>query len=568
MIRKNCITIISTNYIAPEYANSTHLQNYRDHFKINMRNLQPKDSGLYQCGIGDDNSRFFYPINVKVSKGDKIPYSSEVIVTHLKGSIMINCPVPQEFNTRWKYLCKMSTIGVPSCHTMVNSSGYVHQNFWKRILIHEVSNTSDFKILVNKIKMNDYGFYRCGTGKFEDGSDWTDLHIHILNPSNKIRYQITKPLNRYPGEQVMTQCRVPISFKSVSLIYWCRWNNTGCLRLIDNDGFVQEGFQNRIFFNNTNRHITITLNHLELGDTGCYWCIITDGHNVETSSVEIYILATPTTELYLSSIIRKTHGNILTGTTANSIGITLHNVLFVLANSHINVTLSLSSTKNLPPTLIPNHTVLNTETSKSQTGDLTSTTSKNQVTGNRVEYISSLLPTTRDTALTQSIPNKQDSHINVTLSLSSTKNLPPTLIPNHTVLNTETSKSQTGDLTSTTSKNQVTGKREEYISSLLPTTRDSALTQSIPNKQDSHINVTLSLSSTKNLPPTLIPNHTVLNTETSKSQTGDLTSTTSKNQVTGKREEYISSLLPTTRDSALTQSIPNKQGDWLPEEIS
>ncbi|XP_073443366.1 polymeric immunoglobulin receptor-like [Dendrobates tinctorius] len=290
MFRKNCITIISTNYIAPEYANGTHLMNYRDHFKINMINLQKKDSGLYQCGIGNDNSQFFYPINVKVSEGDKIPYSSEVIVAHLKGSIIINCPVPQEFNTRWKYLCKMGTMGVPSCHTMVNSSGYVHQNFLKRVLIQEISNTSDFKILVNNIERNDFGFYRCGTGKYVDGSNWTDVHIHILNPSNKIRYQITKPLNRYPGELVITQCRIPISFNSDSRIYWCRWNKTGCMRLIDNAGFVQEGFQNRIFLNNTNRIFTITLNHLELGDTGCYWCIITDGQNVETSSVEIYIL--------------------------------------------------------------------------------------------------------------------------------------------------------------------------------------------------------------------------------------------------------------------------------------
>ncbi|XP_077151286.1 uncharacterized protein LOC143815672 isoform X2 [Ranitomeya variabilis] len=535
-----------------------------------MIDLQPKDSGLYRCGIGNDNSRFFYPINVKVSEGDKIPYSSEVIVTHLKGSIKINCPVPQEFNTRWKYFCKMSTMGVLSCHTMVNSSGYVHQNFLKRVLIQEISNTSDFKILVNNIKMNDFGFYRCGTGIFEDGSNWKDVHIHILNPSNKIRYQITKPLNRYPGELVMIQCRVPKSFNSDSRTYWCRWKKTGCMRLIDNDGFVQEGFQNRIFLNNTNRIFTITLNHLELGDTGCYWCIITDGQNVETSSVDIYILASPTTEFYLSSISKNKHENILTGTTANS------------TESHINPTLSPISPENLSPTLIPNHTVLNTETSKSQTEEnttwqhymtaqrnptdggstvhlpavsasathsiqeITITTSKNHVTAKRKEYISSFLPTTKDSALTHI---KQEIHLNATPSLSSTKNLPPTLIPNHTVLNTETSKSQTEEnttwqhnltskrnptdggstvhlpavsasaahsiqeITSTTSKNHVTAKRMEYTSSFLSTTKDTALTHI---KQEHNINVTLRISSTKNLPPTLIPNHTVLNTETSK----------------------------------------------------
>ncbi|XP_077151288.1 uncharacterized protein LOC143815672 isoform X4 [Ranitomeya variabilis] len=511
-----------------------------------MIDLQPKDSGLYRCGIGNDNSRFFYPINVKVSEGDKIPYSSEVIVTHLKGSIKINCPVPQEFNTRWKYFCKMSTMGVLSCHTMVNSSGYVHQNFLKRVLIQEISNTSDFKILVNNIKMNDFGFYRCGTGIFEDGSNWKDVHIHILNPSNKIRYQITKPLNRYPGELVMIQCRVPKSFNSDSRTYWCRWKKTGCMRLIDNDGFVQEGFQNRIFLNNTNRIFTITLNHLELGDTGCYWCIITDGQNVETSSVDIYILASPTTEFYLSSISKNKHENILTGTTANS------------TESHINPTLSPISPENLSPTLIPNHTVLNTETSKSQTEE--NTTWQHYMTAQRN-------PT--DGGSTVHLP---------AVSASATHSIQ--------------------EITITTSKNHVTAKRKEYISSFLPTTKDSALTHI---KQEIHLNATPSLSSTKNLPPTLIPNHTVLNTETSKSQTEEnttwqhnltskrnptdggstvhlpavsasaahsiqeITSTTSKNHVTAKRMEYTSSFLSTTKDTALTHI---KQGIDHSENIT
>ncbi|XP_071993542.1 polymeric immunoglobulin receptor-like [Engystomops pustulosus] len=186
----------------------------------------------------------------------------------------------------------MNKKGGPTCDMIVNSSGYVHKNFWGRVLIHEVSNTSDFKVLVNNIKINDFGFYRCGTGKFEDGSNWTDIHIHTINPSDTIRHWNSKPLIRSPGELFEAQCKIPKSFLSVSLIYWCHWNETGCLRLIDSDGFIQEGFQSRISM--SDRTYTIKISQLELGDTGYYWCFITDGKNIETSSVEVHIIETTT----------------------------------------------------------------------------------------------------------------------------------------------------------------------------------------------------------------------------------------------------------------------------------
>ncbi|XP_069801141.1 high affinity immunoglobulin alpha and immunoglobulin mu Fc receptor isoform X1 [Dendropsophus ebraccatus] len=319
MIRGHCLTIISTsNYIAQSNINRTRLQNDRDHFQIHMTQLQGRDDGIYRCGIGNNNNRFYYTVNVTVSEGNKIPYSSEVIIANFKSSITINCPVPQEQDTGWRYWCKMSNMDVPSCHTLVNSSGYVDKNFWGRVLIQEVSNTSHFKILVNNIKINDFGFYRCGTGRFEDGSSWTDIHIHVLSPSFKMRYRISNPLTRSPGELVVAQCQVPASLYNVSLVYWCRWNETGCLQLIDSNGLTQEGFQNRISMNNTKKSYTMILSQLQLGDTGYYWCVITDGQNMDTSMVEVHVIAPSTTEAHLSPVSRETLSDALTRTAAYS----------------------------------------------------------------------------------------------------------------------------------------------------------------------------------------------------------------------------------------------------------
>ncbi|KAM3936069.1 polymeric immunoglobulin receptor-like [Leptodactylus fuscus] len=495
MTRHHCITIISTNYIVQNYINRTHLQNYRDNFKINMTNLQPNDSGIYRCGIGNNNNRLFYVVNVTVSEGNKIPYSSEVIITNIRSSITINCPLPQEPNgTGWKYWCKKSNVVGAACHTMVNSSGYVHPHFWGRALIQKVANTSHFQILVNNIKLNDLGFYQCGTETFEDGSRWTDLHIHILNSPHKIKYQISMSLTRSPGELVVAECRVPTSFHDVSLMYWCRWHETGCLRLVDSHGFIQEGFQHRLSLNFTSRLYTITLSQLQLEDTGHYWCVITDGHKVETSSVKLNIFETTTalsSQVYIQELTSQDKYSSLLTTT----------------NQQEN----------------------------------TSTISRNPNTGSTVEYISSVLPTQRSTALTHPTPTEQETRINVTLRPSSLEPLSSTVDPAHTVLNTEMSKSSTGQespstteeyissflptkrrtaLThSTSSEKESPSTTEEYISSFLPTKRRTALTHSTPSEKETHINVTLRPSSLETLPSTTDRSHTVLNTEMSKSST-------------------------------------------------
>ncbi|XP_056413961.1 uncharacterized protein LOC130356435 isoform X1 [Hyla sarda] len=549
MSKDDCFTIISTkNYINQNYINRTNLQKYTDHFKINMTNLQQKDNGIYRCGIGNNNGRFYYTVNVTVSEGNKIPYSSEVIIANLKSSITINCPVIQEQGTGWKYWCKMHhQMDVPSCHTMVNSSGYVHENFWGRVLIQEVYNTSDFKILVNNIKMNDFGFYRCGTGKFEDGSDWTDIHIHILNPSETIRYRIIKPRSRSPGELAVAQCQVPKSFHTVFLVYWCRWNETGCLRLIDSNGFIQKGFQNRVSLNNTNRTYIMSLAQLELGDSGYYWCVITDGQNMQTSSVEVHVIAPTTTEIYLSSISRHTRGNSLTATTYSTDRPSA-------TESHINITPSLSSLKTLTATLNLSHNVLTTKGSKSSTeqdfcADNTwqpfITTARYQTGGASIAQL-----TADPTPATNSIHTTWHQFITTARDQTGGASV-PTLATN-----------SIQESTSTTSKNYETGNIVMYTRSFQPTNTDSGLNHSTPIEQDFYAENT-----TRQQFITTARHHTggasiVPLTADPTPPTNSIqesTSTTSKNSVTGNIAEYTRAFLPTNTDTSLTHSTTIKQ---------
>ncbi|XP_075052271.1 uncharacterized protein LOC142138982 isoform X2 [Mixophyes fleayi] len=318
MHKSNCDTIISTtSFIAQGHMNRTHLQDFRGNFMINMTSLQHKDAGTYRCGIGINNGGFYYTVIVAVSEGNKIPSSSEIIIATPRDTLNIHCPVQQESYNRSMYRCKT---GSTACDTIINSSGYVHKNFWGRVLLEDDTNTTNFKILVNNLKMMDSGLYRCGTGTFEERSEWKDVHVYVINNPDKRRNRVSKTVTESADESLVAQCQVPDNFGPDSLIYWCRWNETGCLRLIDSNGFVQDGFHSRINLkagNITNMTYTVTMTHLKLEDTGIFWCVITDGQKLHTSSIEVHILVT-TTVFYLSAASRGQPSNITTTATTYS----------------------------------------------------------------------------------------------------------------------------------------------------------------------------------------------------------------------------------------------------------
>ncbi|XP_068097879.1 polymeric immunoglobulin receptor-like isoform X4 [Hyperolius riggenbachi] len=287
-----CQTIISTTPFIKRQP--THIEDFRDHFVITMGNLQPQDAGAYRCGIGDNNNRNYYAVHLVVSEGREVPSSSDVYVGHVRESVLIHCPTHSASPVRSLYWCKERAA---ACDTMINNSGYVHPSFWQRVLILQDGNMTGFSLLVNDLKITDSGFYRCGTDAVDDGSEWADVHLHIIHGKNPMRPQGQKRLVSYTGGPVQAQCQVPLGFGHDALVYWCRWQETGCLRLIDSDGFTQEGFPSRISLipgNPTDRTYTLIMASVEVGDSGSYWCIITDGARVQSLSVDVTVLATTT----------------------------------------------------------------------------------------------------------------------------------------------------------------------------------------------------------------------------------------------------------------------------------
>ncbi|CAH2220970.1 polymeric immunoglobulin receptor-like isoform X1 [Pelobates cultripes] len=194
------------------------------------------------------------------------------------------------------------------CVTVVNSNGFVHQDFWGRVLMKDDQNKTGVVVLLNGLRIKDSALYRCGTGSFEEGSDWTDVHIYVDN-NFLAPTRISKRLSGFVGGSVSAECLIPGHFSPTSMIYWCKWNEKGCVHLIDSCGFVQHQLKNRVILeasNQTQRSYHILMNQLRLRDAGFYWCGITDGHREQSFSVEL-IIQDNTTDFYNSTTSRGQH---------------------------------------------------------------------------------------------------------------------------------------------------------------------------------------------------------------------------------------------------------------------
>ncbi|MEE6493524.1 hypothetical protein FKM82_016873 [Ascaphus truei] len=188
MSRGACDTVVSTSgYTASGHVNRTHLADFQTdgNFMVQMTQLGHKDAGLYRCGIGSNNNGFYFPVMLAVSAGPKVPSASELVFGTLRGSLTIRCPMQPESSNHSKYWCKMERA---DCTPIVHSDGYVHKDLWGRVLIKEEETPTGFVVLLNDLKKTDSGYYRCGTGLFEEGMDWKDVHVYISSDTTTKLY--------------------------------------------------------------------------------------------------------------------------------------------------------------------------------------------------------------------------------------------------------------------------------------------------------------------------------------------------------------------------------------------
>ncbi|NXD77723.1 PIGR protein, partial [Halcyon senegalensis] len=284
-----CSTIISTTgYTSKDYRERVSLEDIPQNgtFLVTMTGLKKSDTGTYRCGIGSTNSDLYIRLNLTVSADASTLEPIKLILGELHGSVTVPCPPGDTQGGEKRFWCK---VGRTSCSLIANTDGYVGKNYQGRISITPRETSGAFKILINDLKKEDLGLYRCGSGRLSsrDSSRLVALQVTTASALPKR----PKFLCGTAGCSLSITCHYDPK-GSYEKKYLCRWKGATCSLLVDTDGFVLESYKERIQMVSGDQETgtyTVVMSHVREEDAGWYWCGAKNGHTEHTSSVKLLI---------------------------------------------------------------------------------------------------------------------------------------------------------------------------------------------------------------------------------------------------------------------------------------
>uniref|UniRef100_A0A8C0IBQ8 Ig-like domain-containing protein n=1 Tax=Bubo bubo TaxID=30461 RepID=A0A8C0IBQ8_BUBBB len=249
-----CYTIISTTgYTSKDYAGRVSLEDtpQKGTFTVMMTELKKSDTGTYRCGIGITNGDLYVTLNLTVLAGRML-----LVWGELHGSVMVLCPPGDIQGGKKRFWCKLGRTG---CTLIADTDGYVGKSYQGRIFITPQESSGAFKILINDLKKEDSGLYRCGTGRPNE-------HTSSLKP--EIVYGL---LN---GSVTVKCFYPPTSVNRHDRKYWCRESARGCTTIVSTSGYTAPGYQGRVLMSSedTPGSFSIMITQMGWKDSGLYLC--------------------------------------------------------------------------------------------------------------------------------------------------------------------------------------------------------------------------------------------------------------------------------------------------------
>ncbi|NXP54307.1 PIGR protein, partial [Heliornis fulica] len=377
-----CYTIISTTgYTSKRHAGRVSLEDIPQNgtFRVTMTDLKENDRGIYRCGIGTTNRDLYVSLNLTVSADAGVSGPTELIRGELHGSITILCPPGGTQGGKKRFWCKL---GRTSCTLIADTDGYVGKSYQGRIFITPQESSGAFKILINNLKKEDSGLYRCGTGRLSSGFSPRVVALQVTTASTIPKRP--KFLSGTVGGSLSVKCRYDPE-GSYEKKYLCRWEAAHCLVLVDADGFVHESYEGRIQVTSSDQEngtYTVVMSRLREDDAGWYWCGAKTGHMEHTSSVKLliwkeqYSLQDPETSTLIKPSLSSSLTTYSTPTQRSITGLTYTMGTSTESTSTLSPTTSTDSTSTLSPTTSTDSTsTLPPTTSTDSTSTLSPTTS-------------------------------------------------------------------------------------------------------------------------------------------------------------------------------------------------
>ncbi|XP_010021675.1 PREDICTED: polymeric immunoglobulin receptor-like [Nestor notabilis] len=280
-----CFTIISTTgYISKDYTGRVSLKDIPQNgtFMVTMTDLRSSDTGSYRCGIGITNRDLYVSLNLTVLADAEVLGPTDLVQGMLRGSVTVLCPPSDTQSSKKRFWCKL---GRSSCVLIADSDGYVGRSYQGRIFITPQESSGAFKVLINDLRKEDSGLYRCGMEKL------SPLVVALQVTTASALPKRPKFLSGTVGGSLSWKCHCDPK-GAYEKKYLCRWKEGSCSLLLDADGFVHESYKGRIQIASSDQEngtYVVVLSHLREEDAGWYWCGANNGHTEHTSSVKLHI---------------------------------------------------------------------------------------------------------------------------------------------------------------------------------------------------------------------------------------------------------------------------------------
>ncbi|NWS57486.1 PIGR protein, partial [Chunga burmeisteri] len=284
-----CYTVISTTgYTSKNHTGRVSLEDIPQNgtFTVTMTELKKSDTGTYRCGIGSTNRDLYVTLNLTVLADASALGPTKLFQGELRGSVTVLCPPGDTQGDEKRFWCKLGRTG---CALIADTDGYVGKNYEGRIFITPQESSGAFKILINDLKKEDSGLYRCGTGRLSSQDSPRVVALQVTAASTLPKRP--KFLSGTVGGSLSLKCHYDPK-GNYEKKYLCRWKEATCSLLADADGFVHESYEGRIQIaggDQDNGTYTVVMSHLREEDEGWYWCGVKNGHTEHTSSVKLRI---------------------------------------------------------------------------------------------------------------------------------------------------------------------------------------------------------------------------------------------------------------------------------------